>query len=514
MYDIKNKTVMITGAAAGLGYKYAEILLRNGAKNVAVVDLPTSNGQNAVATLENEFGKSRAIFVVCDVTKADDFEKTFKKIVDTFKGLDILINNAGIFNDNYWEKTIDLNVKAVIRGSMLAFDYMGKHKGGKGGLIVNVASVAGLDPVSLMPMYCASKYAVLGFSQSLANLYNKTGVRVVDKLPSLLHSNVVYKINCQNCDASYVDKTERLLKTRINKHRNHRFLYKDSVYCDSLKNYTSINAKVHVSINIMYDIKNKTVMITGAAAGLGYKYAEILLRNGVKSVAVVDLPTSNGQNAVATLENKFGKGCAIFVACDVTKADDFEKIFKKIIDTFKGLDILINNAGIFNDIYWEKTIDVNVKAVIRGSMLAFDYMGKHKGGKGGLIVNVASVVGLEPNPYLAMYCASKYAIVGFSRSLANIYNKTEVRVVIMCPGVTGTALVEDFRDRINDSIRVALGSDIPELEKMPNQTTDHVALAMLNLIQKGKNGAAWVVKDNESPCTMDFPPYFERLLPI
>ncbi|KYQ48858.1 15-hydroxyprostaglandin dehydrogenase [NAD+] [Trachymyrmex zeteki] len=83
-----------------------------------------SNGQNAVATLENEFGKGRAIFVACDVTKADDFKKIFKKIVDTFKGLDIVINNAGIFDDNYWEKTVDLNVKAVIRGSMLAFDYM------------------------------------------------------------------------------------------------------------------------------------------------------------------------------------------------------------------------------------------------------------------------------------------------------------------------------------------------------------------------------------------------------
>ncbi|KYN28686.1 PREDICTED: 15-hydroxyprostaglandin dehydrogenase [NAD(+)]-like [Trachymyrmex cornetzi] len=264
----------------------------------------------------------------------------------------------------------------------------------------------------------------------------------------------------------------------------------------------------------MYDIKNKTVMITGAAAGLGYKYAEILLRNGVKSIAVVDLPTLNGQNAVATLENEFGKGRAIFIACDVTKAEDFEKTFKKIVDTFKGLDILINNAGIFNDNYWEKMIDLNVKAVIRGSMLAFDYMGKHKGGKGGLIVNVASLAGLDPAPYLAMYCASKYAVVGFSRSLANMCNKTEVRVVIMCPGVTVTALAENFTDRMNDSIRAALGSDILDLEKIPKQTTDHVALAMLDLIQKGKNGAAWVVNDSQPPCAMDFPPYFERFLPI
>jgi len=91
--------------------------------------------------------------------------------------------------------------------------------------------------------------------------------------------------------------------------------------------------------------------------------------------------------------------------------------------------------SIFNDIYWEKIIDINVKAVIHGSMLAFDYMEKHKGGKGGLIVNIASLIGLEPNPYFAMYCASKYTVVGFSRSLANMFNKTEVRVVIMCPGI-------------------------------------------------------------------------------
>ncbi|XP_018397852.1 PREDICTED: 15-hydroxyprostaglandin dehydrogenase [NAD(+)]-like [Cyphomyrmex costatus] len=264
----------------------------------------------------------------------------------------------------------------------------------------------------------------------------------------------------------------------------------------------------------MYDVKNKTVMITGAATGLGYKYAEILLRNGVKSVAVVDLPTSNGQNAVATLENEFGKGCAIFVACDVTKADDFEKTFKKIVDTFKGLDILINNAGMLNDNYWEKMIDLNVKGVIRGSMLAFDYMGKHKGGKGGLIVNIASVAALDPVPVMAMYCASKYAVLGFSQSLANMYNKTGVRVVIICPGVTTTALIENFRDKIYDSIRVALDGDIPDWDKIPKQTTDHVALAMLDLIQKGKNGTTWVIKRGQPPNVVDFPPSSERLLPV
>ncbi|KYN09728.1 15-hydroxyprostaglandin dehydrogenase [NAD+] [Trachymyrmex cornetzi] len=262
----------------------------------------------------------------------------------------------------------------------------------------------------------------------------------------------------------------------------------------------------------MYNVKNKTVMITGAANGLGYKYAEILLRNGARSIAVVDLPTSNGQNAVATLENEFGKSRVIFVACDVTKTDDLEKTFKKIVDTFEGLDILINNAGMLNDKYLEKTIDLNVKALIRGSMLAFDYMGKHKGGKGGVIVNIASILGLHPASSLPVYTASKFAVLGFSQSLAGMYDKTGVRVVIMCPGVTTTTLITNINDKICDSIN-AVNKDI-DLKKYPTQTTDNVALAMLELIQKGENQAAWVSEGGQPPYAVDFPHYSKRSLPV
>jgi 15-hydroxyprostaglandin dehydrogenase (NAD) len=266
----------------------------------------------------------------------------------------------------------------------------------------------------------------------------------------------------------------------------------------------------------MYNVQNKTAMITGAATGLGYKYAEILLRNGATKVAIVDLPTSNGQNAAATLENEFGKGRAIFIACDVTKADDFKKTFEKTVDVFGGLDILINNAGIFNecnDKLWEQTIEVNVKAVIRGSMLAFDHMGKHKGGKGGVIVNVSSITGLCPFFYIPMYSASKHAVLGFSQSLAKMYDKTGVRVLIMCPGVTVTELVVNIEDKICESFRDLIDIDA-EKGNHPTQTTDNVALAMLDLIQKGENGAAWVSEGGQQPYAVDFPHYSKRSLPV
>ncbi|XP_011874822.1 PREDICTED: 15-hydroxyprostaglandin dehydrogenase [NAD(+)]-like [Vollenhovia emeryi] len=262
----------------------------------------------------------------------------------------------------------------------------------------------------------------------------------------------------------------------------------------------------------MYNVQNKTVMITGAAVGLGYKYAEILLRNGAKSIAVVDLPTSSGRTAADTLEKEFGKGRAVFFACDVTKADELKKTFEKIVDAFHGLDILINNAGMLNDKYWEQTLELNVKALISGSMLALDYMGEHKDGKGGVIVNISSILGLEADSILPMYSASKYAVLGFSQALACMHDKTGVRVVIMCPGVTRTALVANIQDKMNDSVQAAV--DFDGLAKYPTQTTDHVALAMLQLIQKGKNGATWVAEGGQPPYAVDFSHYSKRSLPV
>lgn len=257
-------------------------------------------------------------------------------------------------------------------------------------------------------------------------------------------------------------------------------------------------------------------MITGAACGLGYKYAEILLRNGAKSVAVVDLPTSDGQNTAATFEKEFGKGRAVFFTCDMTKADEVKKTFDKIVLIFKGLDIVINNAGILDDTRWEQTIDLNVKGVIRCSMLAFDYMGKQKGGKGGVLVNIASIAGLHPSAILPTYSASKHAVLGFSQALAGLYDKTGVKVVIMCPGVTATALVANIPGKISDSVKAVMSDDniMSLMDLYPKQSTDNVASAMLDLIQKGENGAAWVSEGGQPPYAVEFTHYSKRALSV
>jgi len=213
------------------------------------------------------------------------------------------------------------------------------------------------------------------------------------------------------------------------------------------------------------------------------------------------------------LENEFGKGRAVFIACDVTKAEHLKKAFEKVVDTFGGLDILINNAGILNR-NWEQVIDLNVKALIRASILAMEHMGKHKGGKGGVIVNISSVAGLSPVYFVPIYSASKCAVLGYSQCLAEMYDKSGVRVVIMCPGSTATPMFATLSDQISDVFRPLLGNIDEEIKKLTTQSTDNVALAMLDLIQKGKNGAAWVSEDGKAPYAVDFPHYSKRSLPV
>ncbi|GAB1864435.1 15-hydroxyprostaglandin dehydrogenase [NAD(+)] [Camponotus japonicus] len=262
----------------------------------------------------------------------------------------------------------------------------------------------------------------------------------------------------------------------------------------------------------MDNVHDKTVMITGGAEGLGYKYAEILLLNGAKSVAIIDLPTSNGENAAIALQKESGTERVIFVACDVAKAEDLRKAFEKVIDTFGTIDILINNAGIFDERHkWEAAIDINLKALIHGSYLAVEHMGKYKGGKGGVIVNVSSVLGLSVFPAAPVYTASKHGVLGFSQALAGLYDYTGVQVLIMCPGDTKTKLIDNILDKVIHFIDAKYAEEIVLKD---TQSIENAATAMLDLIQKGKNGTVWVSEDDQPSYAVDFPHYSTRSLPV
>lgn len=93
-------------------------------------------------------------------------------------------------------------------------------------------------------------------------------------------------------------------------------------------------------------------------------------------------------------------------------------------------------------------INVNVAALVRGTLLGLEYMGKHKKGKGGHIINVASIYGLQGLSGSPIYCGTKHFVIGFSRSIGDKYygQLTGVKVMTVCPGVTDTSMIAEMAE--------------------------------------------------------------------
>jgi len=252
-------------------------------------------------------------------------------------------------------------------------------------------------------------------------------------------------------------------------------------------------------------IKGKTALVTGGATGIGLEYVKALLKNGAQNVAVCDVDVRKGENAVRELQTEYGADRVIFIKTDVTNIAELEEAFKKTHTTFKALDIVINNAGILDDSRWELEIAINVNAVVRGTLLGLKYMGKDKGGKGGVVVNIASILGLAPLAGSPIYVATKHAVIGLTRSFGLPYHfdRTGIRVMAMCPGVTDTPLISEAHRR---QLQEEWGDEAGrELDELPKQQPESVAKGMIHLIENGSSGSVWVAEGGQ--------PVYEILIP-
>ncbi|VVC86618.1 unnamed protein product [Leptidea sinapis] len=240
------------------------------------------------------------------------------------------------------------------------------------------------------------------------------------------------------------------------------------------------------------DIKNKVVLVTGGAIGIGYAIADRFLQKGAKTVIIIDINEKLGKDAVTSLNSKYGTNKATFYKCDVTSP---ETTWSEITDTYKDVDVLVNNAGILNDKEVKKTIDINVTALIEISLMFWEYNRMDKSGKGGTIINLASIYGFRIDQFLPVYQASKYAVMGFTKSLGHKYNfkRSGVRVMAICPGFTESKLTENFivwDDKIQDAF-------LEFTKDKLWQKVDSVGKAAVEIFEKAESGTAWLIEGGE-----------------
>ncbi|KAM3954993.1 15-hydroxyprostaglandin dehydrogenase [NAD(+)]-like, partial [Aphomia sociella] len=159
------------------------------------------------------------------------------------------------------------------------------------------------------------------------------------------------------------------------------------------------------------DLNNKLAVITGGAQGLGYAIAEAFLQKGARIVILLDIDVNKGAAAADALNSEHGANKSVYIKCDVTT--DLEAVSKTIFEKYKTVDVLVNNAGVICEDDPRKCMAINAVATIEWTKMFWEHMRQDKGGVGGTIINMSSAAVYIMDPYINVYRATKYAVLGF-----------------------------------------------------------------------------------------------------
>jgi len=195
----------------------------------------------------------------------------------------------------------------------------------------------------------------------------------------------------------------------------------------------------------MGGLNNKCALVTGGASGIGRATVELFVKEGA-AVVIADINAELGKQVEHEIQQAGGK--AVFVPCDVTRADDCQRAVQVAVKQFGRLDILFNNAGMIRranvlgttEAEWDRVMDVNVKSIFLMSKYAVPVMAKQGGGS---IINTGSGWGIKGGRNAVSYCASKGAVVNMTRAMAIDHGHLNIRVNCVCPGDTDTPMLHD-----------------------------------------------------------------------
>lgn len=211
-------------------------------------------------------------------------------------------------------------------------------------------------------------------------------------------------------------------------------------------------------------LEDKVAVVTGGGSGIGRAAVLALAQRGAK-IVVADIDNGGGRRSADMVREK--GGAAVFTQCDVGKTEDLEAIFAAAVERFARCDIVFNNAGVGGeDLFgddagnWKRLIAIDLTAIIDATRVAVREM--KRAGRGGVIINTASLIGLGPMAAAPVYTAAKAGVVNFSRSLSYLATEANIRVNTICPELVDTPMAAALGKKVLEELRRAGGILKPE----------------------------------------------------
>ncbi|MGD2123501.1 MAG: 3-oxoacyl-[acyl-carrier-protein] reductase [Gemmatimonadota bacterium] len=204
------------------------------------------------------------------------------------------------------------------------------------------------------------------------------------------------------------------------------------------------------------ELDGQVAVVTGGARGIGLAVAQALAEAGAK-VALVDVGQTDAEDAARSLSGAGHQG----FRGDVTDAAGTGAVLKQIEEDLGPIHVLVNNAGITRDNLilrmseeeWDQVLDVNLKGAFNTTKAVARGMMKRRGG---VIINIASVIGLMGNAGQANYAASKAGLIGFTKSVAREFAPRGVRCNAIAPGFIKTAMTDQLSEEVVDDLKARI----------------------------------------------------------
>lgn len=198
----------------------------------------------------------------------------------------------------------------------------------------------------------------------------------------------------------------------------------------------------------MGELDGRVTIVTGGASGIGAGICRVMAREGAELVV-----TDVNLEAAERVADDVG---GLALAHDVRSWEASQHVAQEVLTRKGKIDVLINNAGIssgvpfheLDEAEWDRVNDVNVKGVFLTTRAIIPHMIERRGGR---IISISSMVGKEGYPLLAHYCASKFAVIGMTQSLAKEVAALDITVNAVCPGVVRTPLWDPLLDDLAEA---------------------------------------------------------------